>query len=137
MSTSRDFPFLTMFLVTSIAMLPERTSGMLERLLTLPLGKLVPLFGYGIAFGAAASVQAALAAGVAFGLLGLESAGSTWPVLLIAVTNAVLSGSGASLQRLRSQRVPAVQFLLVVVLPQILLCGFFVLHDQMAGGLWH
>ena len=48
-----------MFLVTSIAMLRERTTGTLERLLTTPLGKLDLLFGYGIAFGLAAAVQAA------------------------------------------------------------------------------
>ena len=47
------FPFVIMFLVTSIAMLRERTSGTLERLLTTPLGKLDLLFGYGLAFGLA------------------------------------------------------------------------------------
>ena len=49
------FPFVIMFLVTSIAMLRERTTGTLERLLTTPLGKLDLLFGYGIAFGLAAA----------------------------------------------------------------------------------
>lgn len=57
------FPFVIMFLVTSIAMLRERTSGTLERLLTTPLGKLDLLFGYGLAFGLAAAVQASVAAG--------------------------------------------------------------------------
>ena len=52
------FPFIIMFLVTSIAMLRERTSGTLERLLTSPMGKLDLLFGYGFAFGIAAAVQA-------------------------------------------------------------------------------
>lgn len=33
------FPLITMFLVTSIATLRERTSGTLERLLAMPLGK--------------------------------------------------------------------------------------------------
>ena len=55
------FPFVIMFLITSIAMLRERTTGTLERLLTTPLGKLDLLFGYGIAFGLAAAVQAAVA----------------------------------------------------------------------------
>ena len=58
------FPFVIMFLITSIAMLRERTTGTLERLLTTPMGKLDLLFGYGIAFGIAAAVQAAIAAGV-------------------------------------------------------------------------
>ena len=66
------FPFVIMFLVTSIAMLRERTTGTLERLLTTPLGKLDLLFGYGIAFGLAAAVQAAVAAGVAYWLFDLR-----------------------------------------------------------------
>jgi ABC-2 type transport system permease protein len=44
------FPFILMFLVTSVAMLRERTSGTLERLLTTPIGKLDLLLGYGAAF---------------------------------------------------------------------------------------
>src|SRR5215204_6227458 len=43
------FPFVTMFLVTSIAMLRERTTGTLERLMSLPLAKLDLLLGYAIA----------------------------------------------------------------------------------------
>jgi ABC-2 type transport system permease protein len=51
------FPFTIMFLITSIAMLRERTTGTLERLLTTPMGKLDLLFGYGTAFGLAATLQ--------------------------------------------------------------------------------
>ena len=67
------FPFVIMFLITSIAMLRERTTGTLERLLTTPMRKLDLLFGYGIAFGVAAAVQAAVAVGVAYWLLGLDT----------------------------------------------------------------
>ena len=52
------FPLISMFLVTSITMLRERTTGTLERLLTTPLTKLELLVGYGIAFAAVAIVQA-------------------------------------------------------------------------------
>ncbi|HKX47518.1 MAG TPA: ABC transporter permease, partial [Gaiellaceae bacterium] len=45
------FPFTVMFLVTSVATLRERTSGTLERLLSMPLGRLDLLLGYGLAFG--------------------------------------------------------------------------------------
>ena len=73
------FPFVIMFLITSIAMLRERTTGTLERLLTTPMGKLDLLFAYGIAFGIAAAIQAAVAAGVAYWLLDLDTAGSIGP----------------------------------------------------------
>ena len=84
------FPMTSMFLVTSVAMLRERTSGTLERLLTMPMAKLDLLVGYAIAFGLLAAIQATLAAAVAFGLLGLETGGPAWDVVLLAVLNAVL-----------------------------------------------
>jgi ABC-2 type transport system permease protein len=130
------FPFVTMFLVTSIAMLRERTTGTLERLLTTPLGKLDLLFGYGIAFGLAATVQASVAVGAAFWLLGLDTAGSVSLVVLIAVVNAILGVAlGLFCSAFARTEFQAVQFLPVVVVPQLLLCGLFVPRDQMVGWL--
>ncbi|MEE6260711.1 ABC transporter permease [Plantactinospora sonchi] len=130
------FPFVIMFLVTSIAMLRERTSGTLERLLTTPLGKLDLLFGYGLAFGLAATVQAGLAAGVAYWLYDLDTAGDAGLVVLIAVVNAVLGVAlGLLCSAFAQTEFQAVQFMPVVVVPQILLCGLFVRRDQMAGWL--
>ncbi|MGC4864322.1 ABC transporter permease [Micromonospora sp. DT53] len=130
------FPFVIMFLVTSIAMLRERTSGTLERLLTTPLGKLDLLFGYGIAFGLAAAVQAALAASVAYWIFNLDTAGSIGLVIGIAVLDAVLGVAlGLLCSAFARTEFQAVQFLPVVVIPQLLLCGLFVARDQMAGWL--
>jgi ABC-2 type transport system permease protein len=130
------FPFVIMFLVTSIAMLRERTTGTLERLLTTPLGKLDLLFGYGIAFGLAAAVQAAVAVGAAYWLLGLDTTGSAGLVVLIAVVNAVLGVAlGLFCSAFARTEFQAVQFLPVVVVPQLLLCGLFVPREQMVGWL--
>ncbi|WP_433302740.1 ABC transporter permease [Actinoplanes sp. CA-030573] len=130
------FPFVIMFLVTSIAMLRERTSGTLERLLTTPLGKVDLLFGYGAAFSLAAAVQGAVATGVAYWLLGLDTLGSPALVVLIAVVNAVLGVAlGLLCSAFARTEFQAVQFLPVVVVPQILLCGLFVPREQMAGWL--
>jgi ABC-2 type transport system permease protein len=130
------FPFVIMFLVTSIAMLRERTSGTLERLLTTPLGKLDLLFGYGIAFGLAATVQAAVAVCAAYWVLGLQTTGSSGLVVLIAVVNAILGVAlGLFCSAFARTEFQAVQFLPVVVIPQLLLCGLFVPRGQMAGWL--
>jgi ABC-2 type transport system permease protein len=130
------FPLVIMFLLTSIAMLRERTSGTLERLFTTPVGKLDLLFAYGLAFGLAAAVQATVATTVAYWLLGLQTAGSMGLVVMIAVANAVL---GVALGLLASAfartEFQAVQFMPVMVIPQLLLCGLFVPRDQMAGWL--
>lgn len=130
------FPFIIMFLVTSIAMLRERTSGTLERLLTTPLGKLDLLFGYGIAFGLAAVVQAAVATAAAYWLFDLDTAGSSGLVILIAAVNAVLAVAlGLFCSAFARTEFQAVQFMPVVVAPQLLLCGLFVPRDEMAGWL--
>ena len=130
------FPFVIMFLITSIAMLRERTTGTLERLLTTPMGKLDLLFAYGIAFGVAAAVQAAIAAGVAYWLFDLDTAGSVGLVILIAIANAVLGVAlGLFCSAFARTEFQAVQFMPVVVVPQILLCGLFVAREQMAGWL--
>jgi ABC-2 type transport system permease protein len=130
------FPFIIMFLITSIAMLRERTTGTLERLLTTPMGKVDLLFGYGIAFGIAAAIQASIACGVAYLFLGLETQGNAGLVILIAIANAVLGVAlGLFCSAFARTEFQAVQFMPVVVAPQLFLCGLFVARDQMAGWL--
>ena len=130
------FPMTSMFLVTSVAMLRERTSGTLERLLTMPMAKLDLLLGYALAFGVLAAVQATLAAAVAFGLLGLESGGPAWGVVLLAVLNAVLGmAMGLFVSAFATTEFQAVQFMPMFLLPQLLLCGLLAPRDQMVRGL--
>jgi ABC-2 type transport system permease protein len=130
------FPFITMFLVTSITMLRERTTGTLERVMTLPLAKLDVLAGYGIAFAVVGTLQAVVAAAVAFGLLGLETAGSTGLVMVLAASNALLGMAlGLFVSAFARTEFQAVQFMPAIVFPQLLLCGLFVPRGQMAGVL--
>jgi ABC-2 type transport system permease protein len=130
------FPFVTMFLVTSVAMLRERTTGTLERLLTTPLAKLDLLLGYALAFGLAALAQAALASGLALGVLGLDPAGSLALVLLLSVANALLGMAlGLFVSAFAKSEFQAVQFMPAVVLPQLLLCGLLAPREEMAGVL--
>ncbi|MEU4420596.1 ABC transporter permease [Actinoplanes sp. NPDC024001] len=130
------FPFIVMFLITSIAMLRERTTGTLERLFTTPVGKLDLLFGYGVAFGLAAAAQATVAAAFAYWVLDMTTAGSVGLVILIAVANAVLGVAlGLLCSAFARTEFQAVQFMPLVVAPQLLLCGLFVPRAAMAGWL--
>jgi ABC-2 type transport system permease protein len=130
------FPFISMFLVTSIAMLRERTTGTLERLMSLPLGKLDLLLGYGIAFAALAVLQASLTSLVAFGGLGLETDGPVWLIVALATGNALLGMAlGLFLSAFAETEFQAVQFMPAFVLPQILLCGLLIPRDEMAAVL--
>ncbi|MET9206122.1 ABC transporter permease [Streptomyces bacillaris] len=126
------FPLITMFLVTSIATLRERTSGTLERLLALPLGKGDLIAGYALAFGAVAVVQSVLATAVSVWLLGLDVTGSPWLLLLVALLDALLGTAlGLFVSAFAASEFQAVQFMPAVIFPQLLLCGLFVPRDRM------
>lgn len=130
------FPLVSMFLVTSIGMLRERTTGTLERLMAMRVGKLDLLLGYGIAFGAIAVAQAAIVSAVAFGPLGLETSGPVAAVVLFAVLNAVLgSALGLFASALARTEFQAVQFMPAFLLPQLLLSGLLAPRDTMAREL--
>jgi ABC-2 type transport system permease protein len=127
------FPFVLMFVITSITMLRERTTGTLERLMTLPLAKLDLLAGYGLAFGLVAALQAAVTSAVAFGLLDLHVEGSVAVVVLLAVGNALLGMAlGLFASAFAQTEFQAVQFMPAFVLPQFLLCGLLAPRDRMA-----
>lgn len=130
------FPFTGMFLLTSVAMLRERTTGTLERLLSMPIGKLELLFGYGIAFAALAVVQASVASTVAYQLLDLHTEGTFGIVLLIAICTAVLgSATGLFTSAFARTEFQALQFFPAVVIPQILLCGLLWPRERMTPAL--
>ena len=127
------FPLLIMFLVTSIATLRERTSGTLDRLMTMPISKLDFIFGYAIGFGILALVQACITSFVTLGLLGVTVQGGTLPVLATAVLTALLGTSlGLFVSAFAKTEFQAVQLVMPSLMPQILLCGLFVPRDHMA-----
>jgi ABC-2 type transport system permease protein len=126
------FPFVVMFLVTSVATLRERTSGTLERLLTMPIGKVDFLVGYALAFGLLAVVQASIATALSLYGLGLDIAGPAWLLLVVAVLDAVLGMAlGLFVSAFAATEFQAVQFMPAIVLPQFLLCGLLVPRERM------
>jgi len=130
------FPFVAMFIVTSITMLRERTSGTLERLMTTPLGRGDLLVGYALAFAVVAAVQVSLVSLLSFGLLGLDSGHRAVFVVALAIANAVLGMSlGLFASAFARTEFQAVQFMPAFILPQILLCGLIVPRDEMAEWL--
>jgi ABC-2 type transport system permease protein len=130
------FPFIVMFLVTSVTTLRERSSGTLERLLSMPLGKLDFLLGYALAFGLLAAVQSALAVGLSIVALGLDVTGPVWLLGLVAITDAVLGTAlGLFVSAFARTEFQAVQFMPLIVIPQLLLCGLFVPRDMLPGAL--
>jgi ABC-2 type transport system permease protein len=126
------FPLTTVFLVTSIALLRERVTGTLERLLTSPLGRLELLGGYALSFGLLAAAQAILVCALTLGPLGLRVQGPVPLVIVLAVCVAVLgTGLGLLASAFARTEFQVVQFFPLIILPQLLLCGLLVARERM------
>lgn len=118
------FPFVIMFLITSITTLRERTSGTLERLMALPIGKLDLVLGYMFAFGLLAVVQALLASMLLLYGLGLEVNGPAWFLVMMALANSLLGTAlGIFVSAFARTEFQAIQFMPALILPQILVGG--------------
>ncbi|WP_026423652.1 ABC transporter permease [Actinokineospora inagensis] len=130
------FPFMIMFLVASVTTLRERTTATLERLMTMPMGRLDLILGYAIAFGALAVAQVGIATAVCAWWLGMAVTGSVWTLLVIAVLDALLGMAlGLFVSAFASSEFQAIQFMPLFVLPQFLLCGLLQPRDQMGWPL--
>lgn len=127
------FPMTMMFLITSIVTLRERTTGTLDRLMTMPISKQNFVFGYAIAFSFLGFCQAIIAASVMLGPLGVTVAGGVVATLTAAVFAAFLGTAlGLFLSAFATSEFQAIQFMPAFIFPQLLVCGLFVARDQMA-----
>jgi ABC-2 type transport system permease protein len=130
------FPFIVMFLVTSIATLRERRNGTLERLFSMPMGKGDFILGYALAFGLLAIFQTAIAVSYAVWVCGLEIEGSIWLLFAVAVADALLGTSlGLLASAFARTEFQVVQFMPLFVFPQILLAGIFIPSDALPEAL--
>ncbi|HET9655571.1 MAG TPA: ABC transporter permease [Kineosporiaceae bacterium] len=126
------FPFVIMFLLTSITTLRERQSGTLERLLTMPLAKADFVAGYAVAFGVLAAVQAVVATGFAVWVCKLDVPGGVGLLMAVAIADAVLGTAfGLFVSAFATTEFQAVQFMPALVLPQFFLCGLLVARDKL------
>src|SRR5699024_3044906 len=126
------FPFVIMFLATSVGTLRERTSGTLERLLTTPVGKGDVVLGYALAFGLLAIVQGVVVVGVSVPGYGLDVAGSLgWLVLVVVASGVMGTALGLLGSAFAATEFQAVQLMPAVVLPQFLLCGLLVPREDL------
>ncbi|HJP81229.1 MAG TPA: ABC transporter permease [Candidatus Saccharimonadales bacterium] len=130
------FPFIIMFLLTSITTLRERAGGTFERLMTTPIGKADLIFGYMITFGMIAVVQALIAATLLLYGLDISIQGPEWFMILMAVVDALLGTAlGLLVSAFAQTEFQAVQFMPAFIFPQLLLGGLLVPLAQMPDAL--
>lgn len=126
------FPFVIMFIITSITTLRERTGGTMERLMALPIGKLDLVMGYMIAFGVLAVVQALLVSLLILYGFDLSVAGPHWFLIVMALADALLGTAlGIFVSAFARTEFQAVQFMPALIIPQTLIGGLFMPLAQM------
>ncbi len=126
------FPLLIMFLVTSIVTLRERTTGVLDRLMTMPMSKLDLLFGYAIAFSLVGLIQAIIVGFVTFNLLDVTIQSPFWMLLVCVIAAAFLGTTmGLFISAFATSEFQAVQLVMPILMPQVLLCGLFISIDSL------
>lgn len=120
------FPFIIMFLITSITTLRERSGGTMERLMATPIARLDIILGYMIAFGLLAVVQALLASGLLLYVFQLNVLGPNWFLIVMALADALLGTAlGLFVSAFARTEFQAVQFMPALIFPQILIGGLF------------
>jgi len=120
------FSFFFVFLLSGISFLRERTGGTLERLLAAPIRRAEIVVGYLTGFGLFAVVQSVLIVWFAIDVLDLRSAGSFWLVLTVTLALAATALTlGTFLSAYASNELQMVQFIPLVIVPQIFFSGLF------------
>ena len=130
------FPLLLMFLLTAVATVRERSGGTLERLMAAPIHKIDVIGGYALAYGALAIVQTSLLTAVCYWGLDMQLRGGIVWMLLVSLATALLGiALGLLASAVSRSEFQAVQFMPIVVVPQVLLCGLLGPREDMAGWL--
>ena len=129
------FVFFFVFLIAGIALLKERTTGTLERLLSTPIRRYEIVIGYLVGYGIFAIIQTLLVVFYAVNILDVVLEGSIWNVLLINICLSIVALSlGILLSSFASSEFQIVQFIPLVIIPQIFFTGLFPM-DGMADWL--
>ena len=126
------FVFFFVFLISGMALLKERTSGTLDRLLATPVKRSEIVLGYLISYGILAIIQAAVIVLATIWLLKVEVVGSIAAVIAISFLLALVAlAFGILMSTVAASEFQMMQFIPLVVVPQIFFSGIIPL-DSMA-----
>jgi ABC-2 type transport system permease protein len=127
------FVFFFVFLISGIALLRERTTGTLERLLATPILRRDIVFGYLLGYGLFAVVQTIIVVTYAVKVLDITLVGSFWNVVIINLTLALVALSlGILLSAFANSEFQMMQFIPIAIIPQVFFAGIFP-FESMAG----
>lgn len=125
------FVFLFVFLISGLALLKERTSGTLDRLLATPVKRSDIVFGYMGSYGLLAILQTLIIIFVAVWLLKVEIVGNIWSVLFINILVALVAlAFGILLSTFAESEFQMIQFIPLIIVPQLLFSGLIPLDSM-------
>lgn len=125
------FVFLFVFLISGIALLRERTTGTLERVLATPIKRSEIVFGYLIGYGIFAIIQTLIIVFFSIYLLNINLAGSLTYVILINILLAIAAlAMGIFISTFANSEFQMVQFIPIVAIPQVFFSGIFPLENM-------
>lgn len=128
------FVFMFVFLISGISLLKERTSGTLDRMLATPVKRSEIIFGYMISYGILAIVQSIVIVFFAIWVMNVQVVGSIFSMIIINVLLALVALTiGLLLSTLTTSDFQMMQFIPVIVVPQLLFSGLVSLDSM---GKW-
>lgn len=131
------FTFFFVFILSGVSFVRERLSGTLERLLSTPVRRWEIVAGYIIGFGIFAFIQSIIIVSFSVYILDLYVAGSIWLTLLITCMLSLTALTlGTFLSAYANNEFQMIQFIPLVIVPQIFFSGLFPMESmnlQMLG----
>ena len=122
--------FFFVFLISGMALLKERTSGTLERLLATPVKRSEIVYGYMLSYGLIAILQTAVVVLAAIWLLDVEVVGNLFHVIIVSVVLALVAlAFGILLSTLAKSEFQMMQFIPLVIMPQLFFSGIIPLSS--------
>ena len=123
--------FFFVFLISGMALLKERTSGTLDRLLATPVKRSEIVYGYMMSYGIIAILQTAVVVLAAIWLLNIEVVGSLLNVIIVNVVLALVAlAFGILLSTLAKSEFQMMQFIPLVIMPQLFFSGIIPLSSM-------
>jgi len=118
--------FAFIFIFTGVTFLRERSFGTIERLLVSPLTRTEMILGYVVGFSAFAIIQSAIILAFAIFVLKVKIAGDIYSVVLLQLLLTIVSVNlGIFCSSFAKNEFQAVQFIPLLILPQVFLDGMF------------
>lgn len=123
--------FFFVFLISGMALLKERTSGTLDRLLATPVKRSEIVYGYMLSYGIIAIFQTAVVVLAAIWLLDVEVVGNILNVIIVNVVLALVAlAFGILLSTLAKSEFQMMQFIPLVIMPQLFFSGIIPLSSM-------